>query len=139
MVTMNSNFAGVGMGKANANESGMSLLAMLFFILIGGLLITCILKMGPVYLENWNFRSILTDLEEQFEQEAILEKSEIRSKIMRRMNIDMIDAIKLEDVTIKRDDDDYLVTGDYEARVELLGNVDVVMKFKNQVRLPITH
>lgn len=118
-------------------QRGASVLTLLFYMLIGGLFVTCVLKMGPVYLDNWNFRSILNDLESQLEDVSVVDKRTIRSKIGKRLNIDMIDAIAVDDIEIKRDGDEYIVNGDYESRVALLGNIDVVMKFSNETRVPI--
>ena len=34
---------------------------------------------------------------------------------------------------IERVDDNYVVNANYESRVELIGNVDVVLKFENNI------
>ncbi len=118
-------------------QRGLSLISLLMLFLLGGFFVTCVLKMGPVYIEAWNFRTILTDLEGQFANAEVVDKFEIRKKIQRRMDIDMIDAIQPDQIKVRRDGDVYVVSGDYEVRVALIGNVDVVMKFANQVNIPL--
>lgn len=116
-------------------QRGVSTWSLLFLLVIGGFVVTCVLKLGPVYYDNWNFRSILNDLETEFSGTGAIDKMAVRSRLQKRMNIDMIDWVKAKDVTITRDGDNYVVVGKYEARVELLGNVDVVLKFDDQVKL----
>ena len=125
--------------SAMQTQRGMSMLGMLVAILLGGLLITCVLKMVPAYIESWNVRSILQDLDQQFEGVAVVEKRAIRSKLNKRMHIDMIDAIQPGDISIEKERDVYIVSANYEKRVSLIGNVDVVMKFEdNVVEIPIS-
>lgn len=112
-------------------QRGMTMLSMLVCILLGGLLITCVLKMVPVYIENWNIRSILNDLVPHFEGTGRVEKRDILKKIGNRMDIDMVDAISADSIEVKKENDMYRVSANYETRVALFGNVDVVMKFEN--------
>lgn len=116
-------------------QRGMSTWSLLLLFVIGGFVVTCVLKLGPVYYDNWNFRSILNDLETEFSGTGAIDKIAVRRRLQNRMNIDMIDWVDLKDVTITRDDDNYIVAGKYEARVELFGNVDVVLKFDDQAIL----
>lgn len=111
---------------------------MVVLLLFGAFVVTCVLKMLPVYIENWNVRSILNALDEQFENTTVVSKSDIRTKITKRMNIDMISSIKAKDIEIKKEKNVYIVNANYESRVPLIGNVDVVMKFDNNVvEIPI--
>jgi len=123
------------MSQYRIKQLGVSTLSLLFLLIVGGVLVTCVLKIGPVYYDNWNFRSILSDLEAEFSGKGAVDKMAVRKRLQKRMNIDMIDWVKSKDVTIERDGDNYVVAGKYEARVELFGNVDVVMKFDDQVKL----
>jgi len=118
-------------------QKGLSMPSLLMLFIIGGVIVTCIIKMGPVYYDNWNFRSILEDIETEFSGVGTVDKTVVRKRIQKRMSIDMIKSIKSKDVTITRDGDAYVVGAQYEARVSLLGNVDVVMKFDDKVYLSL--
>ena len=114
------------------------MVGMLAAILVGGLLITCAVKMLPYYIENWNIQSILRDTEKQFTGSASVKKEEIVEKLKKRMYVDMIESISMDEVVVKKEKGAYLVTANYEQRVNLFGNVDVVMVFDNNIaEIPI--
>lgn len=124
--------------KTSRRQRGLTMISMVVLLLFGAFVVTCVLKMLPVYIENWNVRSILNALDEQFENTTVVSKSDIRTKITKRMNIDMISSIKAKDIEIKKEKNVYIVNANYESRVPLIGNVDVVMKFDNNVvEIPI--
>lgn len=114
-------------------QRGMGMLGMLLVILFGGLTITCAVKMLPFYVENWNIKSILGDLEEQFAGNPGVKKEDIAEKFSKRLYIDMVEQISMDDVIVKKEKGAYVVTANYEKRVNLFGNVDVVMVFDNNV------
>ena len=126
-------------GRGMRAQLGMGMIGMLVVMLIGGLLLTCVVKMAPVYLGNWNIQSILGDLESQFEGVGALKKEDIVKKISKRMNVDMVDVITMDDVVVKKESGVYMVTANYEKRVKLIGNVDLVMVFNNnRAEVPTT-
>lgn len=122
-------------GISRSRQQGASLWSLLLIFLIGGLAATCTMKMGPVYFENWNLRALLEDVQTEFSGKGPIDKTAVRTRLRKRMNIDMIDSIDAKDITIEREGDSYNVTAKYEARIELLGNIDVVMKFDDSVSL----
>ncbi|MBT8148992.1 MAG: DUF4845 domain-containing protein [Gammaproteobacteria bacterium] len=125
-------------GNSRYKQRGLGMLGMLVVMLIGGLLLTCVVKMAPVYIGNWNIKSILSDIEEQFQGAGPIEKEQIVKKIQKRMNIDMVDAITMNDIKVKKEKGRYVVTANYEKRVNLMGNVDIVMVFAdNTVEIPL--
>lgn len=126
-------------GRRMRAQLGMGMIGMLVVMLIGGLLLTCVIKMFPVYVGNWNIQSILGDLESQFEGVGALKKEDIVKKISKRMNVDMVDVITMDDVVVKKESGVYMVTANYEKRVKLIGNVDLVMVFNNnRAEVPTT-
>lgn len=118
-------------------QQGASAIGMLFYVSVFSLLLTCVVKMGPVYMENWTFSKILESLPEQLAEEPVVSKSAIRNRLSKRMNIDMVDGVTLADISIDRIDDDFVIDAKYETRIALFANIDVVMSFDNGVAIPI--
>jgi len=119
-------------------QQGMSMLGAVFAILLGAFALTCVLKLGPAYLQNWQINSILSSMQAEYKHsDSVVEKRALRDKLSKRFDIDQIKAIDYKDVEIDRDADDLVVKANYESRIELLGNIDVVLKFEeNEVRIP---
>ncbi|NNC55662.1 MAG: DUF4845 domain-containing protein [Pseudomonadales bacterium] len=112
-------------------QRGMGMLGMLVVILAGGVAITCAVKMVPFYIENWNIKSILGDVKEQFDGIPTVKKADIVDKINKRLYIDMVEVISPKEVSVRKEKTGYVVSANYEKRVNLFGNVDVVMVFDN--------
>ncbi len=117
---------------------GMGTINLLVVLAVAALALTCVLKMLPVYIENRSLLAILEGIkEEHLAANQPTTRSEIKLKIAKRFNINQIDSISASDVVVEKTKEGYTITANYESRVPLIGNVDVVMKFdNNQVQLP---
>lgn len=113
-------------------QQGLSALSLIVYICLFVFVTTCVIKISPVYIENRTFRSILKDLSVQFEKERA-NKVLIEQKIRKRLQMDMIEGISPKDIIVSKEDRKYVVTADYENRIPLFGNIDVVIKF-NDIR-----
>jgi len=118
-------------------QAGMSSIGLVSSIALGLLLLTCTLKMLPAYIQNWNVQSVLDSvLTEHLERATPLTKAEIRTRINKRLNINQITALSSKQIEIEKTAEAYTVVADYEVRESLFANIDVVMKFDNNVSLP---
>ena len=118
-------------------QAGISSVGFVFTIALGFLLLTCTLKMLPVYIQNWNVQSVLDSVQsEHLERSTPLTKAEIRSRINKRLNINQITVLTSKQITIEKTAEAYTVIANYEVREQLFSNIDVVMKFDNNVTLP---
>ena len=116
----------------------MGTISLIIVLAAAALALTCALKMLPVYVENMNIRSILNGIEKDYlATSEPTSRSELKTKIAKRFNINQINSLTANDVVVEKTKEGYNVIANYEARVALLGNIDVVMKFEdNQVQLP---
>ena len=96
----------------------------------GGFLISLIFKIGPHYLDNRIVASAL----QQVGQSGIEDRSseDIRRKIGDFFIINNVRDIKATEVEIERSVKGVKITLNYEKRIEMFANVDVVLKFNNQ-------
>ena len=93
--------------------------------------------MLPVYIQSWNVQSVLDGIkEEQTGKELPFTKSQVRSLLDKRLNINQISVVDDKQFELEKTADGLSVSAEYEVREELLANIDVVMKFSNSVMLP---
>ena len=111
------------------SQRGMTSASALFTLFIVGFLLTVTFKLGPHYLDN----RIIQGAIDQVGQSDINGKSnsQIRRKIADFFTINNIRDIDVRKVVITRDDSGTKISLDYEKRIEMFGNVDVVLKFSN--------
>lgn len=116
-------------------QRGMGFLGALVTIGLVTFFVTILLKLGPIYLNDWTIRSILTEIEENA---GSIEGGVrgITDKIQRRMEVNSVEAISIRDFEVKKTDDKtYSVTVSYEQRTHLFFNVDAVAMFEHQVEV----
>ena len=111
-----------------SKQRGLSALSILVIILVAVFFGTCVIKLTPHYL---NYQTIKADVETVVEeaQQRNMSKSEMKSKIGKLFQVDMVDAITVRDVHIKQKDGKFIIDARYEKRVPLMFNIDVVLKF----------
>jgi hypothetical protein len=111
------------------SQRGMTTTSALFTLFIVGFLLTVTFKLAPHYLDNRIIQSAI----DQVGQSDINGKSnsQIRRKIADFFTINNIRDVDVRKVVIARDDSGTKIGLDYENRIEMFGNVDVVLKFSN--------
>jgi hypothetical protein len=111
------------------SQRGMTTTSALFTVFVVGFFLTIIFKLAPHYLDNRIIQSAM----DQVGQSDINGKSntEIRRKIGDFFTINSIRDIDIRDVVIARGDSGTRISLDYEKRIEMFGNIDVVLKFSN--------
>ena len=115
-------------------QTGMATSSLILLLVALGLCLHIAFKMVPVYLSNMTVQGSLKSVAMSTPDLHAMRKSEIASKIRKNFSVnsvrdldvgDAIQVIKLKDKT--------LINSIYEVRVPLFLNIDVVMKFRNQV------
>jgi len=101
----------------------------LFFALLG-------MKMVPRYLQYYSIVQVM----ESIARDPTLEEAgarDLKKAFYRRIDINGVYDFPKKGLTIDRSRDEGTVMRvDYEVREPMVGNVDVVMHFRKEVRLP---
>ncbi|MGK2913709.1 MAG: DUF4845 domain-containing protein [Porticoccaceae bacterium] len=111
-------------------QLGLSSLGWLFMLAIVGFFLTALLKLGPLYLDNYFIASAVQSLDKEDIQNK--EVSEIRRKLDNEFTVNNVRDISVADVQVVRGKGHTLVKVNYEKRVPFMGNVDIVVKFANE-------
>lgn len=109
-------------------QGGLTALSMLVLGLLGMVIVICVIKLAPVYLENLTVRDILNQVAEEVRGED-LNRAQVRERLSKKLLINSVKGLKLQDVKVKGDERGYLISADYEVRKHLFLNIDVVVKF----------
>jgi len=115
-----------------SSQRGMTTTSALFTVFLVGFFLTITFKLAPHYLDN----RIIQGAIDQVGQSDINGKSnsQIRRKIADFFTINNIRDIDVRNVVIDREDAEIRISLNYEKRIEMFGNVDVVLRFSNQYR-----
>ncbi|MEX1033329.1 MAG: DUF4845 domain-containing protein [Cellvibrionaceae bacterium] len=117
------------------SQQGLSSIGWLLVILVAGFFLTCAFKLVPAYADNMYIKDGLKSLSE-FENTdrgyAGMSNSDIRSHLSNYFYINNVRSEATKSIDIERKRDKVLVNINYETRVPLFYNIEVVMTFNNQ-------
>jgi hypothetical protein len=120
--------------RTKSRQNGMTGLGWLTVLLLIGFFAMLTFKIAPSYLENYSVKTVLKSLEEEplITQQS---KKEIRSMISSRLITNGVRDIKHDMIKINKKPGLLNVTIDYFVRKPMVGNIDVVMTFKEEIEL----
>lgn len=110
------------------HQRGASSLSILFFMLTGAFVLTCALKLIPVYMEGYTLDSAIKKAVDNREYDG-LSTGNMRRKISKTFEMNMIEGISYRDVEITRAKGKTKIDATYEKRLPFLFNIDVIVKF----------
>ncbi|HEU0196804.1 MAG TPA: DUF4845 domain-containing protein [Nevskiaceae bacterium] len=108
---------------------GMALWQIVIVVLIAGFFGLVTMKLVPVYLNEMKVSTAVREVAQEPELGASADVHAIRSALSRHWDIDDIEYLDWRDVGISRDDSGTTLSWDYDARVHLFYNIDVVVHF----------
>lgn len=115
-------------------QHGLGLLQWMLVIAVAGFFLVFAFKVIPLYAENRYVESALRSLEAGSEEIDEMSEMEIKQKLN---NFYMVNNVRSEgptkNIKIERESDKVLVTVDYETRVPLFYNIDLVLTFQNHL------
>jgi hypothetical protein len=120
--------------KSIKHQRGLGMLQWTLVIAIAGFFMLFAFKVVPLYAENRYVESALRSLETGGEKLEQMTDTEITKKLN---SFYMINNVRSEgptkNIKIERESEKAIVTVDYETRVPLFYNIDLVLSFKNHL------
>lgn len=112
-------------------QAGMTLIGWLLVFIFIAFAALIAMRLVPVYMESASVGTVL-DSVAQDRSISAENRAEVMSTIRKRLNINDVDNVKRENIKFERVSGGLEVTIEYEARVDLVGNLDAVASFKKQ-------
>ncbi|GAB4360019.1 MAG: DUF4845 domain-containing protein [Methylohalobius sp. ZOD2] len=115
-----------------SRQSGMTLIGMLLLLGLIGFFALLTLKILPIYLEHFKVASSLESLRSTPDL-AKKSRREIRSLLVRRLDINMVENVGQENIRISKGEGVSKVEIDYAVEKPILGNLSVIVYFNDVV------
>ena len=116
------------------SQKGMTVFGGFLLLLIVGAVVLLVIKIAPVYLENYNVKRVLIDMVED-QGTRKMAPHELVQSVKNRLNVSGIHNTKDFKITAKRSGRGMLINVDYEVRKPVVGNLDALMTFHEDVEL----
>jgi hypothetical protein len=112
-------------------QAGLTAISMLLMLVIAAFLMLFAFKVVPVYAENYYITAGLKTLAEDNPDLAKMKTSEIKKAMSRYYTINNVRSDGAQQLEVIRKSRSLQVVNEYESRVTLLANIDLVLSFKN--------
>lgn len=122
------------MKKTLPRQQGVTLLGMLTAVLVICFGTMLVIKVMPPYMQNYAVRDAMKDIAKQ-PNVAQMSKAKIKDKLERRLQVEGINASIADNLIVDKVDGKLHMVLKYEKRVAVVGNIDFVFKFDEQVKI----
>jgi len=119
------------MGK----QQGLTLISwviVLLFLLFQGIIA---MKIIPVYLTDSSVTSIMEGLETDVEARGLTTKK-LKILVSKRLRVNSVYNVEPKNIAVKKGRDENIVTIDYEPRGTLFKNLEYIVSFHHEARVP---
>lgn len=117
-------------------QRGIGLWSGLFLFGTIGFIALCVIKVGPLYLNEFQVNSAVRDIASQHGAVGeTVDVAAIRSALQKRWDIDYLNQVQPKDIKVVRTAGGLFLSYDYDAEVPLFGNITVIARFKADIPL----
>lgn len=117
--------------RIKQKQTGLTAISMVLVLVIAAFLMLFAFKVVPVYAENYYIIAGLKTLAEDNPDLAKMKTREIKKAMNRYYTINNVRSDGAQQLEVVRNSRNLLVINEYESRVTLLANIDLVVSFKN--------
>lgn len=110
----------------------ISWIVVIVFLLFQGVIAMNVL---PVYMTDSSVKTIMKELPNDVSARGST-VSELRILVIKRLSMNSIYSIKSDRVQVKKGRGENIVTIEYEPRGKLIGNLEYIVSFKHEARVP---
>jgi hypothetical protein len=114
--------------KSLREQAGVSKFGIVMMFILVVSFLTFGLKVVPLYVDHNLISGVCEELIENGEA-ANMTITEIRQRVSNTLRINNVTDFDLSSITLRKENDQAIITIAYERRVELAANLDVVAKF----------
>ncbi len=116
-------------------QKGMTAIGWILVLAMLGIVVLLALKIIPIYIDGYN---VISSIESLKNDSTVSDKSmsEIRTMIMRRLDINMVYGVTKDDIFITKKKNTYVIEVDYQRRENIVGNLDIAVIFNKKVEVP---
>jgi len=118
-----------------SQQRGLTMIS--WIVVIVFLLFQAVIAMNviPVYMTDRSVASIMQELPNDFKAQESSTK-ELKGLVSKRLNINSVYTVKPEHISVKKGRGENIVTIEYEPRGKLIGNLEYIVLFQHEARVP---
>jgi hypothetical protein len=122
------------MNASPKRQQGLTFISLVFVLGLIAVFVLLGLKIGPIYLNHSKVVGALSDIKKNPDIEAQSEAA-IRDSLNKRFNINYVDDVTQDDITVTRHGTYLKVAIEYEVVRKIAGNLSVLVEFNDVIEV----
>jgi Domain of unknown function (DUF4845) len=116
-------------------QKGVTLIGWLFLLAPLALLVYCLIRLTPVYLNYFAVSKSLTQVASEYKgaEGAAVNVTEVRNAIQRRFDVDGINYPEVKTITVAREGEKWVLESNYEDEVKVFSGISLLVHFDKKV------
>ena len=116
------------------HQRGMTVIGAVILLIIIAFAVLIGMRVVPIYISYFNIREAVEGLKSESGIRQ-MSAAEIRNSLDKRFYIGYVEVIKARDLKVIKKGNDVILKLVYEDRRPLIGNLDIVAKFNDDIEL----
>ena len=112
-------------------QDGFSTIGIMMAILIGFFAITVLIRIVPVYIDNFTLSQVIGALGEREGARRVETERDVREYLKKRVQMEDLEGVNVSEMDINYGDQLLTVDYEYEVRTPFMGNIDAVITFEH--------
>lgn len=121
--------------KSLKNQQGMTMISWLVVGVFVMFQVVIAMNVIPVYMTDASVKSIMEKLPNDHIAQGT-SKNNLKGLVAKRLSMNSVYTVKAEHIKVKKGRDDNIVTIEYEPRGKLFGNLEYIVSFKHEAKIP---
>ena len=113
-------------------QKGLTFISMMLLLGVMSFFVLLTLKIGPIYLNHNKIVNALRAVENMTGVDS-MRKSEVRISLAKRLNMNYVDKVNINDFVFTKQGNYLKITLDYERVEKIIGNLSVLVVFSESV------
>ncbi len=122
------------MNVSSKRQQGLTFISLVFVLGLIAFFVLLGLKIGPIYLDHRKVVSALAEIEKTVHIEELSE-AEIRNSLSKRFNINYVNDVTQDDITVTKQGNYLKVAIEYEVVRKIAGNLSVLVEFNDFIEV----
>jgi hypothetical protein len=114
-------------------QRGVTAIGWVFLLIPVAIVIYAGIRVGPEYMNYYKVVQALKETANKLASDETVTAQTIRGALERRFDTGYIDRPTVDEIVIEKGDAGWNVTAEYESVAPLMGNMSLLMEFKNTV------
>jgi Tfp pilus assembly major pilin PilA len=122
------------MNLSSKRQQGLTFISLVFVLGLIAFFVLLGLKIGPIYLDHRKVVSALAEIEKTAHIEELSE-TQIRNSLSKRFNINYVNDVTQDDITVTKQGNYLKVAIEYEVVRKIAGNLSVLVEFNDFIEV----